>query len=136
MCGEHVPKLIKKDWFVLSSYLNMEHIVPKVSWSDVQGASSKLKRLNLEKDEVDSLYHCPIQECEHDGFQSQRGCRKDVSTEHSWFFYFDVRPDSKQVTESLMIGRNEDETSETTKHCVQFLHFHYHVTLVKYSQNG
>ena len=93
----------------------------KVNWSDVQGASPKPKRLHLEKDEADSLYHCPIQECEHDGFQSQRGCRKHVSTKHSWFFYFDERPDSKQVTKSLAIGRNEDETSETTKHNVKLL---------------
>ena len=93
----------------------------KVNWSDVQGASPKPKRLHLEKDEGDSLYHCPIQECDHDGFQSQRGCRKYVSTKHSWFFYFDERPDSKQVTKSLTIGRNEDETSETTKHNVKLL---------------
>ncbi|KAL9982723.1 hypothetical protein ACROYT_G004806 [Oculina patagonica] len=93
----------------------------KVNWSDVQGASPKPKRLHLKKDEADSLYHCPIQECEHDGFQSQRGCRKHVSTKHSWFFYFDERPDSKQVTKSLTIGRNEDETSETTKHNVKLL---------------
>ena len=52
----------------------------KVNWSDVQGASPKPKRLHLKKDEADSLYHCPIQECEHDGFQSQKGCRKHVST--------------------------------------------------------
>ena len=39
----------------------------KVNWSDVQGASPKPKRLHLEKDEADSLYHCPIQESEHDG---------------------------------------------------------------------
>ena len=93
----------------------------KVNWSDVQGASSKPKRLHLEKDEADSLYHRPIQECEHDGFQSQRGCRKHVSTKHSWFFYFDERPDSKQVTKSLTIGRNEDETSETSNHNVKLL---------------
>ena len=50
----------------------------KVNWSDIDGASPKPKRLHLEKDEGDSLYHCPIQECDHDGFQSQRGCRKHV----------------------------------------------------------
>ena len=67
----------------------------KVNWSDIDGASPKPKRLHLEKDETDSLYHCPIQECDHDGFQSQRGCRKHVNTKHSWFFYFDEKPSSK-----------------------------------------
>ena len=51
--------------------------------SDIDGASPKPKRLHLEKDETDSLYHYPIQECDHDGFQSQRGCRKHVNTKHS-----------------------------------------------------
>ena len=71
----------------------------KVNWSDIDGASTKPKRLHLEKDETDSLYHCPIQQCDHDGFQSQRGCRKHVNTKHSWFFYFDEKPNSKEITD-------------------------------------
>ena len=76
----------------------------KVNWSDIDGASAKPKRLHLEKDETDSLYHCPMQECDHDGFQSQRGCRKYVNTKHSWFFYFDEKhADSKLATNSSEI---------------------------------
>ena len=42
----------------------------KVNWSDIDGASLKPKRLHLEKDETDSLYHCPVQECDHEmGFK-------------------------------------------------------------------
>ena len=69
----------------------------KVNWSVIDGASPKPKRLHLEKDETDSLYHCPMQECDHDGFQSQRGCRKHVNTKHRWFFYFDEKPNSKEI---------------------------------------
>ena len=76
----------------------------KVNWSDIDGASPKPKRLHLEKDETDSLYHCPIRECDHDGFQSQRGCRKHVNTKHSWFFYFDDKPNSKVITDSLKVA--------------------------------
>ena len=64
----------------------------KIEWSNIDGALPKPKRLHLEKDDVDSLYHCPIQLCEHEGFQSQRGCRKHVNNKHSWFFYFDEKP--------------------------------------------
>ena len=92
----------------------------KVNWSDIDGASPKPKRLHLEKDEADSLYHCPIQECDHDGFQSQRGCRKHVNTKHSWFFYFDEKPDSKEI-DSAMENTIQDQTSETTKHAVKLL---------------
>ena len=63
----------------------------KIEWSDIDGALPKPKRLHLEKDDADSLYHCPIQLCEHEGFQSQRGCRKHVNNKHSWFFYFDKK---------------------------------------------
>ena len=102
----------------------------KFSWSDINGASPKPKRLHLEKDETDSLYHCPIQECDHDGFQSQRGCRKHVNTKHSWFFYFDEKPNSKEITDSLKVtsnfsteGTTQDQTSKTTKHAVTSLIF-------------
>ena len=100
----------------------------KVNWSDVDGASPKPKRLHLEKDETDSLFHCPIQECEHDGFHSQRGCRKHVNNKHSWFFYFDEKPNLTEITDSLKLARNvsmvktiQDQTSETTKHAVKLL---------------
>ena len=72
------------------------------------------------KDEADSLYHCPIQECDHDGFQSKRGCRKHVNTKHSWFFYFDEKPNSKEI-DFAMENAIQDQTSETTKHAVKLL---------------
>ena len=97
----------------------------KVNWSDIDGASPKPKRLHLEKDETDSLYHCPIQECDHDGFQSQRGCRKHINTKHSWFFSFDEKPSSK---DSLKVAGNvpakntdEDKTNEIPKHAVKLI---------------
>ena len=91
----------------------------KVNWSVIDGASPRPKRLHLEKDGADSLYHCPIQECDHDGFQSERGCRKHVNTKHSWFFYFD-EPDSKEI-DFPMENTIQDQTSETTKHAVKLL---------------
>ena len=100
----------------------------KVNWSDIDGASPKPKRLPLQKDETDSLYHCPIQECDHNGFQSQRGCRKHVNTKHSWFFYFDEKPNSQEITDSLKVARDvpmvdaiPDQSSETTKQAGKFL---------------
>ena len=85
----------------------------KVDWSDIDGASPKPKRLHLEKDETDSLYHCPIQVCEHEGFQSQRGCRKHVNNKHCWFFYFDEKPVDFQlvVTSSSGVPKNIVQTT-------------------------
>ena len=94
----------------------------KVNWSDIDGASPKPKCLHLEKDNGDSLYHCPIQLGEHEGFQSQRGCRKHVINKHSWFFYFDEKPrvDLKLAANSLKVptkssasSTNDDDVSST-----------------------
>ena len=66
-----------------------------------------------------------MQESDLDGFQSQRGCRKHVNTKHSWFFYSDEKPSSK---DSLNVagnvpGRNtdEDKTTEIAKHAVKLI---------------
>ena len=78
-----------------------------VNWSKLANASPKPKRLHLEEDDCDGLFHCPVQICNHDGFTTQRGCRKHVKSKHSWYYYFDERPDSAQI-EKL----NVDETSK------------------------
>ena len=71
----------------------------KVDWSKIDGSSPKLKRLHLEKDETDSLYHCPMQVCDHD------------DTKHSWFFFFDEKPDQR----GLVASTNDDKLSEIAK---------------------
>ena len=84
----------------------------KVNWSNIDGASPKQKRLHLEKDETDRLYHCPIQECDHDGFQSQRGCRKHVNTKHGWFYFFDQKPEQERLVASAKEDADDDKSSK------------------------
>ena len=106
----------------------------KVDWSNIEGALPKPKRLHLEKDEADSSYHCPIQECEHEGFQSQRGCRKHVNNKHGWFLYFDEKPaltksadnffqDSKEKQETHSTGDALSSTGKTVKRVRSFPSF-------------
>ena len=83
----------------------------KINWSNIDGASPKPKRLHLEKDETDRLFHCPLQVCDHDGFQSQRGCRKHVNIKHSWFFYFDEKPDLGELA-ACAKGANDAKSGE------------------------
>ena len=68
-----------------------------VDWSKLANASPKPKRLHLEEDDCDGLFHCPVQICKRDGFTTQRGCRKHVKSKHSWYYYFDEKPDSAQI---------------------------------------
>ena len=60
-------------------------------WKTVDGAFQKPRRLHLQSDK-EGLYRCPALGCEHDGFASQRGCRKHVKTKHPWYMYFDTKP--------------------------------------------
>ena len=48
-----------------------------------------------------------MQICDHDGFTTQRCCRKHVKNKHSWYYYFDEKPDSAQI-DTL----NVDKTSK------------------------
>ena len=82
----------------------------EIDWSKIANASPRPKRLHLEEDDVDGLFRCPVQECGHDGFISQRGCRKHVKTKHSWFYYFDEKPSNAHIQAGKSI---EDEEKDT-----------------------
>ena len=45
---------------------------------------------------------------------------ENVNTKHSWFFYFDEKPDSKGIA-FAMENSIQDQTSETTKHAGKLL---------------
>ena len=53
------------------------------------------------------LYGKFSQICNHDGFTLQRGCRKHVKNKHSWYYYFDKKPDSAQM-DSLHADQNNN----------------------------
>ena len=84
----------------------------EINWSAFENASPKPKRLHLEK-ESDDKYHCPVSNCEHGGFTSQRGCRKHVKLNHGWFYYFDEKPDSTSVPDDDLIS--PDKQDKTTR---------------------
>ena len=83
-----------------------------VNWSKLANASPKPKRLHLEEDDCDGLFHCPVQICNHDGFTTQRGCRKHVKNKHSWYYYFDEKPDSAQIDALKVDEINKCEASD------------------------
>ena len=68
----------------------------KLEWSKAIGAKSKARRLRL-RPVRDGIYQCPIENCEHEGFISQRGCRKHINCVHGWYFYFDTKPSVREA---------------------------------------
>ena len=74
-----------------------------VDWKCLQGAAKKRRRLSLEVNE-DGIYLCPIGNCLHTGFNSQRGLRKHINSKHEWFYYFAEEPkfERSQVRERIV----------------------------------
>ena len=70
----------------------MVRLRSKSEWAKAVGANPKSKRLNLFKS-AEGIFECPVLTCDHNGFQTQRGCRKHVFNKHGWYYYFDQRPD-------------------------------------------
>ena len=83
-----------------------------VNWSKLANASPKPKRLHLEENDCDGLFHCPMQICNHDEFTTQRGCRKHVKNKRSWYYYFDEKPDSAQIDTLNVDETNKCEASD------------------------
>ncbi|KAK3736446.1 hypothetical protein QZH41_000024 [Actinostola sp. cb2023] len=89
-----------------------------IDWSKQDGASPKPKRLHLEEDENDGSYHCPVPICDHEGFSSQRGCRKHVKNKHSWFYFFDSEPSSSASTSK---ADDSDKVNPGKEQCLKKL---------------
>ena len=70
----------------------------RIDWKSVGGASEFPRRFHLEK-ATNQRYYCPVSFCDHEGFGRQRGCRIRVKTKHGWFYYFDSKPDIRDVEE-------------------------------------
>lgn len=70
----------------------MARLRSKSEWARAVGAAKKSKRLQLIKN-ASGIFECPLRTCDHNGFETQRGCRKHVFTKHAWMFWFNERPD-------------------------------------------
>ena len=96
----------------------------EIDWSKLPNASPKPKRLHLEEDDPDGLFHCPVQGCKHDGFTTQRGCRKQAKNKRRWYFYFDEKPNITQTEacqqQSNKNDANDDKTSLKIRRALSF----------------
>ena len=69
--------------------------VLSIDWQAYNGAAHKRRMLHL-KPNADGIFICPVDNCLHIGFKSQRGLRKHIESRHSWFYYFDEQPKIKR----------------------------------------
>ena len=83
-----------------------------VNWVGVSGAAKNKRRLQLRPD-ANNIYICPVTNCLHVGFKSNRGLRKHINSKHSWYYYFDEEP---------LIKREEIALQQPTKQKACTLH--------------
>ena len=85
-----------------------------IAWSKLAGARERPKRLHLVPSE-NSLYKCPVESCEHEGFESQRGVRKHVHSRHPWFYYFDKKPTMSLATSNVIAEKQPSAPMKGTR---------------------
>ena len=113
---------IEEAWHIDQKYakrlgvLRMNKRAGTTDWSKLANASPKPKRLHLEANDCDGLFHCPVQGCRHDGFGTQRGCRKHVKKKHSWFTYFDEQPTDSHKLAADEMASPAGRDSKDKKH--------------------
>ena len=84
--------------------------VLSVDWRVFNGAACKRRMLRL-KANADGIFLCPIDNCLHVGFKSQRGLRKHIESRHSWYYYFDEQP---KINREEIIGKEYVKMKKTT----------------------
>ena len=106
-------------FYVLSLIIYLSHTLyeiamPKnvlsVEWQAFSGAAHKRRMLHL-KPNADGIYLCPVDNCLHVGFKSQRGLRKHIETRHSWYYYFDEQP---KIMREEIIHQGRVKMKQTT----------------------
>ena len=89
-------------------------------WKDVPGAAKLKRRLSLCKND-NGIFKCPVADCGHEGFRSDRGCRKHVKTSHAWFYYFDEYPKNifeKEISTEEGIGNADMNPARISSKCI------------------
>ena len=86
-----------------------------VQWRTIEGAFAKPRRLHLVSN-PGGVFHCPIRNCDHIGFKSQRGCRKHVKKVHGWYIYFDSKPNIS-TTDKGIYSDEEQNLRDLIKIC-------------------
>ena len=100
----------------------------KKDWRGAVGGFHKPRRLKLKLNQTNTVYRCPITQCEHVGFRSKRGCRKHVSTHHGWYYYFDSKPsicdafpeDATRTNTYELPKRSDTQKLPCFNRCIQF----------------
>ena len=106
--------------FSLGLNISMAKRKETIIWSEISGALSKPKRLHLEKD-IEGSCKCPVPECHHEGFTTQRGCRKHVKVKHQWFIYFNEKPNLENLPEKEELSTEVlDESRSDTSSLLTF----------------
>ena len=66
-----------------------------VDWNSINGAAQAKRKLVLRINDK-GLFTCPVVQCLHKDFKSNRGLRKHIDNKHGWYYYFENQPEIKR----------------------------------------
>ena len=98
----------------------------KKDWRYAKGASAKPRRLHLKIDDIEKVVYCPVSSCDHArGYRTIRGCRKHIVKSHGWYYFFNTKPDERDVFPTLsraVLSRREmmSKSRSTTRYMDSF----------------
>ena len=49
-------------------------------WQNIEGAFGKKRKLKLRASEEHNTFKCPVKYCDHEGFKTEGGCRKQIKS--------------------------------------------------------
>ena len=52
---------------------------------NTDGAFEKKREFKLRASEENNTFKYPVKYCDHEGFKTERGCRKHIKSRHGWY---------------------------------------------------
>ena len=83
---------------------------------NIEGAFEKKCKLKLRASEEDNTFKCPVKHCDHEGFKTERGCRKHIKSRHGWCYFFDEKPYVQDLTKKVCSGNNLGRLNKCRTH--------------------
>ena len=81
-----------------------------------RGAFEKKRKLKLRASEEDNTFKCPVKYCDHEGFKTERGCRKHIKSRHGWYYFLDEKPNVQDLTKKVCSANNLGRLNKCRTH--------------------
>ena len=90
-----------------------------IDWQNIEGAFEKKRKLKLRASEEDNTFKCPVKYCDHEGFKTERGCRKHIKSRHGWYYFLNEKPNVQDLTKKVCSANNLGRLNKCRTHDIR-----------------